>query len=104
MVKAKKDIRKIAKEAPVKCRVTGSRVKISSDGLEKLVAEVIAGVREALQSHGGDVELAGVVGQEVRLRFTGACGACMYASGTLAAIAQRLREKTPAGTRIVLVR
>ncbi|MBN1585076.1 NifU family protein [Candidatus Uhrbacteria bacterium] len=40
-------------------------------------------LRPALQSHGGDVEVVSLEGDEVRVRLTGACRGCPMAAITM---------------------
>ncbi len=37
------------------------------------VTAALDGLRPALQSHGGDIELLGIEGRDARVRLTGAC-------------------------------
>jgi len=62
---------------------------------EKVVA-VLAQIRPALQSDGGDVELVDVNEGIVRLRLKGACAGCPMATMTLRhGIEQIIKEQIP---------
>lgn len=50
--------------------------------LENVQAEIDR-IRPMLQRDGGDIELLGVEGETVRVRLTGACAGCAFASMTL---------------------
>ncbi len=67
------------------------------------IEDVLASVRPAIRSDGGDVELVGYDEEEglVQLRMVGACYACPMSMFTLkAGIEQRLRMQVP-GVRVV---
>ncbi|MGA8531213.1 MAG: NifU family protein [Acidobacteriaceae bacterium] len=51
--------------------------------LEARVAAALDDARPYLQSHGGDVELAGITDGVVRLRLHGACGHCSGSAQTM---------------------
>jgi Fe-S cluster biogenesis protein NfuA len=52
-------------------------------GLETRVRQALDKVRPYLRSHGGNVELLGVVGGVVRLRMVGSCDGCPSSAVTL---------------------
>ncbi|ORB25308.1 NifU family protein [Mycolicibacterium parafortuitum] len=52
-------------------------------GVERRVADALAGVRPYLGSHGGDVSLLGVSDGVVRLQLLGSCKSCPSSSVTL---------------------
>jgi Fe-S cluster biogenesis protein NfuA len=61
-------------------------------------------VRPALQMDGGDVELVGISGDEVRVRLLGACGGCPMATMTLVGfVEERLKQRVPAIRQVVSV-
>jgi len=51
--------------------------------LETRVLQALERVRPYLDSHGGNVELLGVVGGVVRLKFQGSCQSCPSSAATL---------------------
>ena len=68
------------------------------------VEAVLAQVRPALQSDGGDVELVDVNEGVVRLKLKGACAGCPMATMTLRhGIEQALKEKVPEVKEVIAV-
>jgi Fe-S cluster biogenesis protein NfuA/nitrite reductase/ring-hydroxylating ferredoxin subunit len=64
--------------------------------LEERVAEALERVRPYMESHGGDVELLGVVDGVAHLRLQGSCRSCAASSATLElAVRQALEEVCP---------
>lgn len=65
--------------------------------LKEKVEEALAEVRPALQADGGNIELVDVTADGVvKVRLTGACGACPMSTYTLKlGVEQRLKEKVP---------
>lgn len=64
--------------------VSGSSSAVLDAELAQAVREAIAGrAGEYVRSHGGEVELVDVVGGEVLLRLSGACGQCAASTFTL---------------------
>ncbi len=49
------------------------------------VAAAVARASRALRAHGGGLELVGVTGAEVTVRFTGMCTGCAFKAMTMAA-------------------
>jgi len=72
------------------------------DDLETRVLRGLEKARPYLKSHGGDVELAGVLDGIVRLRLHGTCGSCPSSSITLKnAVEDALFEAAPDIVEIV---
>ncbi len=72
--------------------------------LEQAVREALEELRPALQMDGGDVELVGVEGGEVRVRLLGACGGCPMATMTLVGfVEERLKQRVPEIHQVVSV-
>lgn len=66
------------------------------ESLEDRVLEALDGVRPYMQSHGGDVQLLGIVDGVARLRLVGSCDGCAASSSTLElAVEKALREGAP---------
>jgi Fe-S cluster biogenesis protein NfuA len=66
--------------------------ELNREAVEKALEQI----RIAIQMDGGDVELVDVEGNVVRVRLTGACGACPFSQFTLQmGIEQALREQFP---------
>ena len=64
--------------------------------LEERVAQALERVRPYMESHGGDVELLGVVDGVAHLRLNGSCRSCQASSVTLElAVRQALEETAP---------
>lgn len=62
------------------------------------IEEVLAEIRPALQSHGGNIELVEFNDKEnlVKVKLTGGCASCPMAEMTLKGLVeQTLREKLP---------
>ena len=81
----------------------------SNDGIEQSledkVKDTIETLRDALQSHGGDVELVGIdEDNTVRVRLQGACQGCPGAAMTMKMGVERiLRQKVPQIKGVVAV-
>jgi len=73
--------------------------------LEEKVKDTIENLRDALQSHGGDVELVGIdEDNTVRVRLQGACQGCPGATMTMKMGIERiLRQKVPQIKAVVAV-
>jgi Fe-S cluster biogenesis protein NfuA len=56
---------------------------IHPDPVEQRVARALDEVRPYLNSHGGEVELAGIEQGVARVRLSGSCGSCSSSSATL---------------------
>jgi len=68
------------------------------------VEAVLAQIRPALQSDGGDVELVDVNEGVIRLKLKGACAGCPMATMTLRhGIEQVLKEKVPEVKEVIAV-
>ena len=64
--------------------------------LETRVREALETVRPYMESHGGDVELLGVVDGVARLRLEGSCSSCAASTSTLElAVERALQEHAP---------
>jgi Fe-S cluster biogenesis protein NfuA len=72
---------------------------------EERVKAVIEMVRSALQSHGGDVELVGIEGDNtVKVRLQGACQGCPGATMTMKMGIERiLKERVPEVKKVIAV-
>ena len=74
---------------------------ITTERVQKVIEEEI---RPALQSHGGDIEFLGADLEEgsVKVRLTGACGACPFAQETLRTqVEEVLKGQIPEIRRVV---
>jgi Fe-S cluster biogenesis protein NfuA len=63
---------------------------------ERQVAAALEKIRPAIQADGGDIELLGVVGRNVRVRLVGACLGSPGAQAALqAGVQEFLRQEVP---------
>lgn len=62
--------------------------------VEQKIRDKLEQIRGMLQADGGDLELVGIEGANVKLRLKGACGCCPHAMATLKQGIERvLREE-----------
>jgi Fe-S cluster biogenesis protein NfuA len=88
----------------LKKRSTGVRPKKAAAKTDAdILAQILEGVRPALASHGGNIELVSFKEGAVSLKFMGACGSCHYANGTLMQIMRLIKEKVKSAKQIRLV-
>ncbi len=87
------------------CEQCGCDESKAEKTFEEKVKEIIEAVRPSLQSHGGDIELAGVdEDNTVRVRLRGACSGCPGARMTLKQGVERLmKEKIPELKEVIAV-
>jgi len=67
------------------------------------IKEIIQDVRPGIQRDGGDIELASVVGDIIRVRLTGACTHCALAGQTLGGIRRLVLAKLGVPMRVLPV-
>jgi len=78
--------------------------KPSDEDFASRVGAVLEQIRPYLQMEGGDVELVGIEGNDVKLRLLGACSGCPFSSYTLQmGIEQTLRREIPGFGKLVNV-
>lgn len=65
------------------------------------IEEVIGLIRPAIQRDGGDIELAAIEGDVVRVRLTGACLHCSLAAQTLGGIRRELSSRLGLPLRVL---
>jgi len=87
------------------CDACGCSHDSTEQTLEQKVKDTIENLREALQSHGGDVELIGIdEDNTVRVRLQGACQGCPGATMTMKMGIERiLRQRVPQIKSVVAV-
>ena len=87
------------------CEGCGCSNDSVEQSLEEKVKDTIENLRDALQSHGGDVELVGIdEDNTVRVRLQGACQGCPGATMTMKMGIERiLRQKVPQVKAVVAV-
>ena len=72
--------------------------------VERRVSDALDSVRPYLGSHGGDVALLDIVGDTVRLRFSGSCKSCPSSAVTLdLAVSDAVRAAAPEVSTIEVV-
>jgi Fe-S cluster biogenesis protein NfuA len=87
------------------CEACGCSQENTEQTLKQKVKDTIETLRDALQSHGGDVELVGIdKDNTVRVRLQGACHGCPGAAMTMKMGVERiLRQKVPQIKGVVAV-
>ena len=87
------------------CDKCGCGDAVTDKTFQEKVAEVIEGIRPALQEHGGDVELVGTdEDNNVKVRLQGACQGCPGAAMTMKTGIERiLKEKVPQVKEVIAV-
>jgi Fe-S cluster biogenesis protein NfuA len=87
------------------CEACGCSQENTEQTFEQKVKDTIETLRDALQSHGGDVELVGIdKDNTVRVRLQGACHGCPGAAMTMKMGVERiLRQKVPQIKGVVAV-
>lgn len=69
---------------------------ITDEEFQRRVSDIIGKLRPFLQYDGGDIEILGYEGRNVRVRLVGACAGCPSAVITLRySIEQKLRDEVP---------
>ncbi len=64
--------------------------------MEEKVKSALKEIAEHLSADGGSVELAGIEGNVVKVKLTGACAACPMAQATLRGVVEvKLKEAVP---------
>lgn len=67
------------------------------------IEEIIKAVRPGIQRDGGDIELASVAGDLIRVRLTGACTHCALAGQTLGGIRRMVMNALGVPMRVLPV-
>lgn len=67
------------------------------------IEEIISEVRPGIRRDGGDIELASVFGDLIRVRLTGACTHCALAGQTLGGIRRMVMAKLGVPMRVLPV-
>lgn len=67
------------------------------------VEKIISDVRPGIQRDGGDIALASIAGDLIRVRLTGACTHCALAGQTLGGIRRRVMAETGLPMRVLPV-
>jgi NifU-like protein len=75
----------------------------AADRRYQLISEAIEELRPFLKADGGDCELVGVEDNMVKVRMTGACIGCQFASATISRVQERLIASLGMPLRVVPV-
>ena len=67
-----------------------TEIETAADRRFRLVSQAIEELRPFLRADGGDCELVGIEDDLVRVKMTGACVGCMFASATISGVKERL--------------
>ena len=68
---------------------------------QKIIEEVLAEIRPAIQQDGGDIDLVEVRDDVVRVRLTGACTHCAMAGQTLGGLRRVLNQRLEVPVRVL---
>ena len=75
----------------------------ADDRRYRLISQAIEDLRPFLKADGGDCELVGVEDNMVRVRMTGACVGCQFASATISGVQERLIASLGMPLRVIPV-
>lgn len=75
----------------------------AADRRYRLISEAIEGLRPFLRADGGDCQLVGVEDNIVRVKMSGACVGCQFASATISGVQERLIAALGMPLRVVPV-
>jgi NifU-like protein len=82
---------------------TQTTTENATDRRYHLISQAIEELRPFLKADGGDCELIGVEENIVRVRMTGACVGCMFASATISNVQERLIASLGMPLRVIPV-
>ena len=82
---------------------TQTTTENATDRRYHLISQAIEELRPFLKADGGDCELIGVEDNIVRVRMTGACVGCMFASATISSVQERLIASLGMPLRVIPV-
>jgi NifU-like protein len=74
-----------------------------ADRRYQLISKAIEELRPFLKADGGDCELVGVEDNMVKVRMTGACIGCQFASATISGVQERLIASLGMPLRVIPV-
>lgn len=75
----------------------------TADRRYRLISQAIEDLRPFLKADGGDCELVGVEDNMVKVRMTGACIGCQFASATIGGVQERLIASLGMPLRVIPV-
>ncbi len=92
----------ITREVEIQAELPVAEIEPGAEDLRfRAVAAIIDELRPTLQRDGGDCDLLGVDGNQVRVRMKGACSGCQLASLTLRGLEAKLTERMGRLMRVV---
>ncbi len=80
-----------------------AEIETTAERKYRLVSQAIDELRPFLKADGGDCELVGIEDNVVRVKMTGACVGCMFASATISSVQERLIAALGMPLRVVPV-
>jgi NifU-like protein len=80
-----------------------AEIESAGDRRYRLVRQAIEDLRPFLRADGGDCELVSIEDDLVRVKMTGACVGCMFASATIGGVQERLIAALGVPLRVVPV-
>jgi NifU-like protein len=80
-----------------------AKIESAADRRYRLVSQAIEELRPFLRADGGDCELVGIEDDLVRVKMTGACIGCQFASATIGGVQERLIAALGMPLRVVPV-
>jgi len=80
-----------------------AEIDSAADRRYRLVRQAIEDLRPFLRADGGDCELVSIEDDLVRVKMTGACVGCMFASATIGGVQERLIAALGVPLRVVPV-
>jgi NifU-like protein len=82
---------------------TQTMTENATDRRYRLISQAIEELRPFLKADGGDCELIDVEDNIVRVRMTGACVGCVFASATINSVQERLVASLGMPLRVIPV-
>jgi NifU-like protein len=80
-----------------------TNIESAADQRYRLISQAIEELRPFLKADGGDCQLVSVEDNIVRVKMTGACVGCMFASATISGVQERLIAALGMPLRVVPV-
>jgi NifU-like protein len=80
-----------------------AEIESRTDRRYRLISQAIEDLRPFLKADGGDCELVGVEDDLVRVKMSGACVGCQFASATISGVQERLIAALGMPLRVVPV-
>ncbi len=80
-----------------------TRSETAADQRYRLVSQAIEDLRPFLRADGGDCELVSIEDDIVRVKMSGACVGCQFASATIGGVQERLIAALGVPLRVVPV-